>query len=328
MNQLISVIVPIHNAEKYLHQCLQSIVGQTYQKLEIILVDDCSTDTSAAICDEYAAEDDRIRVIHKTSPGGEGGAIARNEGIEAATGDVYYFMDSDDYIEADMLENMLTIMNSEESECVISSFHYVDDKGEELPWYVPELSGYQCMSGKEAAKIFLTTKDIEGFSWNKLLDKRLIEEEKIRFDESVNSFVDMHAMFKAVSRSKKVSFYPRRAYFYRQLNTSCVHTMTVRKIRNFDKALSGIKAEAKTLEITSEADVFFRYRMCMQLHDAVKAKKNYSAADWNTIQQEFSWDKCIGIPLGRFINELNLCNSEKSFKTKIKVLLVYLNFSK
>ena len=100
----ISIIVPVYKVEPYLRKCLDSIVGQTYQKLEIILVDDGSPDSCGAICDAYAARDERIRVIHKENGGV---ASARNAGLDAATGDYIGWVDSDDWIEADMFECLL-----------------------------------------------------------------------------------------------------------------------------------------------------------------------------------------------------------------------------
>lgn len=99
----ISVIVPVYNVEKYLVQCLDSIVGQTYSDLEIIIVNDGSTDRSPQICDQFAAADQRIRVIHQANAGV---SVARNTGIEVATGDYLTFVDSDDWLEADMYMKM------------------------------------------------------------------------------------------------------------------------------------------------------------------------------------------------------------------------------
>ena len=95
MEPLISVIVPIYNVEKYLYECVDSIINQTYKNLEIILVDDCSPDNCAKICDEYAKRDKRIKVIHK----GNGGlSDARNVGMNASSGEYLIFVDSDDYM--------------------------------------------------------------------------------------------------------------------------------------------------------------------------------------------------------------------------------------
>ncbi len=100
----VSVIVPIYNAEKYLNKCLESIIGQTYKNLEIILVDDGSSDNSPTICDAWAQIDSRIRVIHKKNGGV---SSARNAGIDLAQGDYIGFVDADDWIEPNMYEVLI-----------------------------------------------------------------------------------------------------------------------------------------------------------------------------------------------------------------------------
>ena len=117
----ISVIVPVYNIEGYLGKCIDSIIAQTYKDLEIILVDDGSSDHCGAICDEYAKKDNRIKVIHK--PNG-GLSDARNHGIEAATGRYLGFVDGDDWIEEDMYEHIAANIEKYSPDCVITQFYY------------------------------------------------------------------------------------------------------------------------------------------------------------------------------------------------------------
>lgn len=126
MQELISVVVPIYNVEKYLERSVGSLLGQTYRNLEIILVNDGSTDRSGAMCDEFAAKDNRIKVIHKQNGGS---SSARNLGIEAATGDYIGFCDSDDYTESDMYENLLSVMKQHEDAVIAQamSSNYTDE---------------------------------------------------------------------------------------------------------------------------------------------------------------------------------------------------------
>lgn len=107
---MVSVIVPIYNVERYLRECVDSLVGQTWNNLEIILVDDGSTDGSGAICDEYAANDARVQVIHRQNGGL---SCARNAGIDVAKGDFIGFVDGDDYIEKDMFAQLVAGFSSE-----------------------------------------------------------------------------------------------------------------------------------------------------------------------------------------------------------------------
>ena len=102
----VSIIVPIYNVEKYLHQCVNSLLNQILKDIEIILVDDESPDNCPAMCDEYAKQDSRIKVIHKKN---EGLGYARNSGLEIATGEYIAFVDSDDYVELDAYQKLYSI---------------------------------------------------------------------------------------------------------------------------------------------------------------------------------------------------------------------------
>lgn len=125
-NILLSIIVPVYNVERYLRRCLESIINQTYSNLEIILVDDGSTDNSGNICDEFAEKDSRITVIHKKN---EGVSVARNIGLDIAKGDYIGLVDSDDYIKVDMYKKLLELITASDSDMAVCNFSYVDENG-------------------------------------------------------------------------------------------------------------------------------------------------------------------------------------------------------
>ncbi len=126
MNDLISVIVPIYNSEKYLNKCIESIVNNTYNNLEILLIDDGSLDNSPKICDEWEKKDKRIKVIHKNNGGV---SSARNEGIKYASGKYISFIDSDDYIDVDMYEFLLSKIKENNSDISIcSTYDVINEK--------------------------------------------------------------------------------------------------------------------------------------------------------------------------------------------------------
>lgn len=107
--KLISVVIPVYNVEKYIRESLDSIINQTYKNLQIILIDDGSTDSSGSICDEYAASDDRITVIHQKNAGA---GAAKNTGLDLIQGEYFSIIDSDDYIELNMYEKMVCYMEN------------------------------------------------------------------------------------------------------------------------------------------------------------------------------------------------------------------------
>ena len=159
----ITVIVPVYNVKDYLERCVESICGQTYPNLEILLVDDGSTDGSGKICDELAKKDTRIKVIHK--PNG-GLSDARNAGLDVATGDYIGYVDSDDYIEPDMFEILLT--NIEEHQADISCCRYarVYYDGRREP--VGEDHAVHVYEGLDGLKEYLYGKTVDPFVCNKL----------------------------------------------------------------------------------------------------------------------------------------------------------------
>ena len=163
----ISVIVPIYKVEKYLSQCLDSIVNQTYSNLEIILVDDGSPDACGEICDYYAGQDKRIKVIHQEN---SGLSEARNTGIRQATGEYLLFVDSDDWLLPDLCESAVKDMEIHKSDILVFGYYLTSEKGEIQTLEVSHCS--ESFSGKEAIKK-LFTKEIKEYAWNKLYTREV-----------------------------------------------------------------------------------------------------------------------------------------------------------
>lgn len=167
-NALISIIVPIYNAEQYLDRCVESVVNQTYKNLEIILVDDGSIDASSQMCDNYAKKDSRIKVIHNENGGS---AFARNAGIAIANGEYICFADSDDYLDNDMVEflyNLLTENNADVARCG----YYTNKNGVETTEFtdysVKVINSLQAISD-------LATSGYGGTPWCKLYKAQVVK---------------------------------------------------------------------------------------------------------------------------------------------------------
>lgn len=163
MGSLISVIVPIYKVEKYLKKCVDSIINQTYKNLEIILVDDGSPDNCPKICDEYAKQDSRIKVIHK-----ENGGLsdARNAGMKIATGDYISFIDSDDYISGDFIETLYTTMKTENSDIVECDIVRFEDGT--TPVIEKENSDINSFSTEKGLSLLIAENKFHQHVWNKL----------------------------------------------------------------------------------------------------------------------------------------------------------------
>lgn len=126
---VISIIIPVYRAEKYLNTCIESVVSQTFTDIEILLVDDGSPDRCPQMCDQWAAKDDRIRVLHRPN---RGAAAARNAGIEAASGQFLLFVDADDRLKQDALQRAYEAQQANDADLVIFNLQYVDENGTPL----------------------------------------------------------------------------------------------------------------------------------------------------------------------------------------------------
>ena len=172
MEELISVIVPVYNVEKYIKRCIDSIIQQEYRNLEIILVDDGSTDKSGIICDEYKKRDKRICVVHKENGGL---SSARNIGIDLAKGNYIAFVDSDDYISVAMYSVLMKNIIEEKADISIINYQIVSE-WEEIGQKVIGKSKRKVMSGREACKErYKKDGTVMVVAWNKLYKKELFQ---------------------------------------------------------------------------------------------------------------------------------------------------------
>lgn len=173
MKEIVSIIVPIYNVEKYVERCICSLCSQTYEAIEILLIDDGSTDQSGKLCEEYALKDSRIKVFHK-----ENGGIssARNLGIEKAKGEYFCFVDSDDWVEASFCEKLLAACLKEKTKIAICDFVCV--AGEEVP--KRESKGTEILSQDEALHCldFRETAKYRDMTvvWNKIYHRSVFEQ--------------------------------------------------------------------------------------------------------------------------------------------------------
>lgn len=221
-DNLISVIVPVYNVEKYLNECIESIVGQSYKNLEIILVDDGATDNSGVICDEWKEKDNRINVVHKKNAGL---GFARNSGLEVATGDYVMFIDSDDYIASDMIERLYDVAVKTNSDTVYCGLTRVFTDGSKTP--VPAAYNNQSFEGEEIIdKVLLEmvgSKPEESEDailymsvWHAVYSMEIIKRYNIRFP-SERQIMSEDIMFHIdyLRHAKKVTYIKDPLYFYR-----------------------------------------------------------------------------------------------------------------
>lgn len=213
MEELISVIVPVYNVEKYVQRCIDSITEQTYQNLEIILVDDGSTDSSGEICDKSAEKDSRIHVLHK-----ENGGLsdARNVGIEISKGRYITFVDSDDYIKTDYIMYLYNILTENQADISACANIKVEEDGTVIR---KKKSGVtmQTFTNVQAMEQLFYQKQFENSAWGKMYKKGLFEE--IRYPVG-KLYEDLGTTYKVFFQSQKVVSSSEEKYFYRQRKNS------------------------------------------------------------------------------------------------------------
>jgi len=203
MQELISVIVPVYNTEKYLNRCVDSIIAQTYKNIEVYLIDDGSNDNSGLICDEYQKKDNRIKVIHKEN-GGQG--VARNVALDECSGEYIYFVDSDDWIEKNAIELMLKSCKENNAQiCVCGVNYYNGAYSRTKIIYQDE----KIFSGEEILLEYLTTTNIGCTLWDKLYHKSLFD--NVRFP-NLRSTEDTYLMHTLLGKCKRAVYVPKALY--------------------------------------------------------------------------------------------------------------------
>ena len=212
---LISVIVPVYNVEKYLDRCVQSIVDQTYQNLEIILVDDGSSDNCPAMCDAWAAKDTRIKVIHKENGGG---AQARNIGMNRANGQLIGFVDSDDFIHPEMYRYLYRILRETQSDIAECGFVMTDGNAD-FPDGVHEEEPL-VLGTEEAMQENIRDRICRQLLWNKLYKRETVGDIRMVEGKTID---DEFFTYRVLAQAKRVAVGNLKLYAYRQQSGSVMH---------------------------------------------------------------------------------------------------------
>jgi len=217
----ISVIVPVYNVEKYISKCVESIINQTYRNLEIILINDGSTDKSGDICEYFSKKDDRIILVHQNN---QGLSMARNNGLDIASGDYISFIDSDDWIETDMFELLYNNCLNYNADISMCNFRYVDEQNQIVLDYESKFTINEnnavveaVMEGESKIIFYLNYNTYSVVAWNKLYKINLFTD--IRFPRG-KVFEDVFVTHKLIDKANKVVVSPDYKYYYLSRNES------------------------------------------------------------------------------------------------------------
>lgn len=218
MSALISIIVPVYKVEAYLDECIQSIVNQSYNNLEIILVDDGSPDNCPQICDNWAEKDSRIKVIHQKNAGL---AAARETGLLNSSGEYLYFVDSDDYISNNLCEQIMNIFQQNNVEIVVFDWLAFPKTNKKKTPPTEKINERILTSHEAISELVLG--NINNYFWNKMYKRKVFNE--IPFLKN-RAWEDMGVMYKIFLNAQKVYCFPEKMYFYRMRNDSIIHHIT------------------------------------------------------------------------------------------------------
>jgi len=217
MEKKVSIIIPVYNVEKFMKKAIDTAINQTYKNIEIILVDDGSTDNSGKICDEYKKQDERIVVFH-TENGGL--SIARNVGLDNATGEYVMFMDSDDFFELDAVENLYKAIEEKQADYVIGNYINTNEEGKQ--WDNPvfpfeQFSEFKLSIEDSFSSFFVMNSGV----WNKIFNRQFIENLNLRFEKGLPAEDAIFTTYCFI-KAKDVYYIPKVVYNYRLRNSGSI----------------------------------------------------------------------------------------------------------
>lgn len=287
MNQtLLSVIVPCYNVEKYLDKCISSIVGQTYANLEILLIDDGSSDNSGMLCDEWQKRDERIRVIHKQN---EGLPYARKTGIDNATAEYVTFVDADDWIDVNMYADMMSALLSTHSDIAQCEFCMVYEDGKTKRRDKRDTTNsIEILGHTEGVLLILKDMYWRTSFWTKIFKKALFQHIEFYKDRGFGEDLIVHKLYHHASQTVLLN---REYYFYYQSNDSITRGENVQK---------QMKAYSDFSDAYYERYIFTK--QYLEYHNALSHVKLEAT--------------CVGINLLRCMLKYPQCFTDEYFKVK------------
>lgn len=294
MNELVSIIIPIYNVEKYLKDCIDSVINQSYREIEIILVNDGSTDLSYEICLEYKKRDKRIKVINK--PNG-GLSTARNEGIERANGNYLVFIDSDDFVDNKMIETLMKAVKYYNAEIVCCNYDFVDENSNYIKKHKIRVKTNLEYTREEAQDLLLYSDYFRCYAWNKIYKKELFE--NVRYPDG-KIYEDIYTTFRLFEKSKKIVFLKKSLYHYRVRINSITRNINKEKLYDILDPIRKINRICDRKEVKIGILLYYRFFF----DDLIKIKK------WDDIVY-CEFEKIAKKNMGNILKNVNMDCIEK-----------------
>ena len=322
INPLISIIIPVYNVEKYLKECLNSVINQTYTNLEIILVDDGSTDSSGQMCDEFAKKDNRIKVIHKQNGGL---SSARNAGLDVMSGEYLAFVDSDDMVDEAYIATLFDLIKKYDTKiamCYFQKFKNTKDienfKNLDCKYFV--------LSSEEVFKytfsfhsMFMTV------VWTNLYHKEIFA--NLRFSEGILfEYTDIYyEIVEQQNINKTIAVTNKKLYFYRQQESSIMKTFNEKKLHRINiatKFANKVENRYKNLEKYCN---FYKANIALNSFDEIKRQQDDKFGKYleelrSIIKKNFNFISALKINFKRaLIVSLFIVSEKLYFYIKYKV---------
>ena len=297
----ISVIVPVYNKEDYLRACVDSILAQNYRNMEVILVDDASTDGSGSICDSYGKKE-RVKVIHQENGGPTAACVA---GMQAASGDYCLFVDSDDYVEPDMVSGMASHLTGVKGEIVCCN-HLLEKQKKTAPVYsaiAPGVYEKEKLETQIKARLIGQERKVIPLSrCMKLCEKSVFEGNEVYYDYAIRFGDDSHMMYPAFLNSSRVVVLKDALYYhYRYVEGSIVHRYDEGIYESLQKLMASLKKAAQDKQ-APDAEEALKREYCYMLLYVLKNElrnpdKGYKARIRRIFTEEKNRERILNTPL-------------------------------
>jgi len=267
---LVSVIIPVYNVERYLDRCINSIINQTYSNIEIILINDGSTDKSLEKCNEYKDKDSRIKLISKKN---SGLSDTRNCGINVATGKFLTFIDSDDWITSDYIKHLIDLVNSYQADISVTSYLKVWEGKEEVLRINDKDKKPVIMDSEEAIVFLLYQRLFTTSAWGKLFKQELFKD--VNFP-SGKIYEDMGTIYKLFYNAKKIVYADHKTYLYFQRGGSIVNSpFSIKRLEYLEFTKECMEFTKEMLPSAYSAAVSRHFSACFQLLSILPRDKVY-----------------------------------------------------
>jgi glycosyltransferase involved in cell wall biosynthesis len=280
MNTLISILIPVYNAEKYIKRCLDSVLAQTYKNIEIVIMDDGSTDTSSSILEKYKQKNKIVRVISHENQGVSG---ARNRLISESKGEYILFVDSDDFILDCMVEKLYKKAESSGADLSMCKFSYYYEENNKERLKETHFPKEMVTSSVEAIKLFLSGR-ITGHLWNKLIKRSLFIENNLAFSRELISYEDAPIVLKLLEHAGTITFVDESLYYYLQRSHSLTTKTNIKVIKNHQNMLWSIR-ESLPAHILNLSLIEYEYYKIYQIFHSLKLLSNCDEADQNLVKE-------------------------------------------